>query len=57
VRFPFTGQLAVLQVDALLKIGYNGYLGFEFCHQLPIVDDRVVVKTIAKAKKRRIGPV
>jgi len=66
---PKYDELAVPQVDGLLDIGYNGYLGFELCHQLPIVDGRVVGiefadknarlaaqymrETIAAAKKRR----
>jgi len=68
---PKYDELAVPQVDGLLEIGYKGYLGFELCHQLPIVDGRVVGiefadkntrlaaqymrETIAEAKKKRAG--
>jgi sugar phosphate isomerase/epimerase len=33
---------APAQVAGLLEIGYKGYLGFELCHPLPVVDGRLV---------------
>jgi sugar phosphate isomerase/epimerase len=30
------------QVKGLLEIGYKGYLGFELCHPLPLVDGKLV---------------
>ena len=30
------------QVAGLLDIGYRGYLGFELCHPLPVVDGKLV---------------
>ncbi len=57
------------QVEGLLDIGYQGYLGFELCHPLPVVDGRLVGidfadrnaelaarslrETIAEVRKRR----
>lgn len=35
-------ELAPAQVEGLLQIGYKGYLGFELCHPLPVVDGRLV---------------
>jgi len=29
-------------VAGLLDIGYRGYLGFELCHPLPVVDGKLV---------------
>lgn len=33
---------APAQVQGLLDIGYRGYLGFELCHPLPVVDGKLV---------------
>jgi sugar phosphate isomerase/epimerase len=57
------------QVEGLLEIGYKGYLGFELCHPLPVVDGQLVGldfadknarlaavslrNTIAEVKKKR----
>ncbi len=30
------------QIKGLAETGYKGYLGFELCHQLPVVDGRLV---------------
>ncbi|MGE5646044.1 MAG: sugar phosphate isomerase/epimerase family protein [Acidobacteriota bacterium] len=30
------------QVEGLMEIGYNGYLGFELCHPLPVVNGQLV---------------
>ncbi len=35
-------ELIKAQVRGLLDIGYKGYLGFELCHPLPVVDGRLV---------------
>lgn len=35
-------ELIKAQVRGLLEIGYKGYLGFELCHPLPVVDGRLV---------------
>lgn len=35
-------ELIEAQVGGLLDIGYEGYLGFELCHPLPVVDGRLV---------------
>ena len=29
-------------VRAMREIGYNGYIGYELCHQLPVVDGQTV---------------
>jgi sugar phosphate isomerase/epimerase len=34
-------ELINAQVRGLLEIGYKGYLGFELCHPLPVVDGRL----------------
>jgi sugar phosphate isomerase/epimerase len=38
---PRWNELAEPQVSALLDIGYKGYLGFEYCHPVPVVDGRM----------------
>jgi sugar phosphate isomerase/epimerase len=35
-------ELITSQVGGLLEIGYRGYLGFELCHPLPVVNGRLV---------------
>jgi sugar phosphate isomerase/epimerase len=35
-------ELAEPQVAGLLEIGYKGYMGFELCHTLPLVDGHTV---------------
>ena len=68
---PKEDELAVAQVNGLLDIGYKGYLGFEFCHPVPVVDGHPVGvehidknarlaaqylrETIAEAKRARAG--
>ncbi len=60
---------APAQVSGLLEIGYRGYLGFELCHPLPVINGKLVGldfadqnarlaaasmrSTIADAKKQR----
>ncbi len=64
-------EMAPAQVQGLLEIGYKGYLGFELCHPLPVVDGQLVGldyahqnarlaaismrQTIAEAKKRTVS--
>lgn len=51
------------QVQGLVDIGYRGYLGFELCHPLPVVDGRLVgldfadknAKLAARALKETIA--
>jgi sugar phosphate isomerase/epimerase len=35
-------ELAVPKVEALFDIGYNGYMGFELCHTLPVTNGQTV---------------
>lgn len=35
-------ELIAAQVRGLVEIGYRGYLGFELCHPLPVVDGKLV---------------
>jgi len=35
---PKEDEFAADQVTGLLEIGYDGYLGYELCHPLPVVD-------------------
>jgi len=39
---PKEEELLEGQVQGLVDIGYNGYLGFELCHPLPRVDNKLV---------------
>ena len=64
-------ELITAQVAGLLEIGYQGYLGFELCHPLPVVNGRLVGidfadknaklaarslrETIAEVTKQRAG--
>lgn len=36
------GEPCLAEVRGLLEIGYRGYLGYELCHPLPVVDGRTV---------------
>jgi sugar phosphate isomerase/epimerase len=38
---PKEDEFAADQVRGLVDIGYNGYLGYELCHPLPVVDGRL----------------
>jgi len=38
---PRWDELAEPQVKGLLEIGYKGYLGFEYCHPVPVVDGKM----------------
>ena len=39
---PKEDELMPAQVQGLVDIGYKGYLGFELCHPLPRVDNKLV---------------
>jgi sugar phosphate isomerase/epimerase len=38
---PKEDEFAADQVRGLVEIGYNGYIGYELCHPLPLVDGRL----------------
>jgi hypothetical protein len=36
------GEQCLAEVLGLLEIGYRGYIGYELCHPLPVVDGKTV---------------
>jgi hypothetical protein len=38
---PKEDEFAADQVKGLLEIGYDGHLGYELCHPLPLVDGQL----------------
>jgi sugar phosphate isomerase/epimerase len=68
---PKEDEFAADQVKGLLDIGYEGYLGYELCHPLPVVDGALpgvdyvdknvelaaeyLRETVASVKKQRAG--